>query len=365
MKAFRMKAFSRLLLADFKQFLRDKVALFFSFAFPLLFMLIFGLVFSGEEDVSYGVGLVSEGDSEAAQMIAQGLQQVPIFEVSEGDLEGKLAELRDGDLRAVVVIPADIDASMAGGRPADITAYYDPTQTTSAQVLLPILREVIGEMNRQLTQQPVPLRLTEESVQVHQLRTIDYMVPGILAMSVLFLGIFGGLPLVEWREKKILKRLGATPLNRATVVCSQVTYRLAVSALQAVIIIVIAYFAFDVHVVGSWLYLFGLLILGTLTFISIGYLAVSRARTTEGAMPIVQLVQFPMLFLSGIFFPADMMPDFMRPIVEAIPLSYLGDGFRQIMVDASPLHPMPLNVAVLAAWLVVSMALTIKLFSWE
>ena len=109
----------------------------------------------------------------------------------------------------------------------------------------------------------------------------------------------------------------------------------------------------------------GLVLLGALTFISIGYLAVSRARTTEGAMPIIQLIQFPMLFLSGIFFPIDFMPDFIRPVIQAMPLTYLGDAFRQVMVQATPLHPLWLDATVLAGWLVVSMALSIRFFRWE
>jgi len=360
-----MKAFRRLLVADFKQFFRDRTAVFFTFAFPIFFMLIFGLVFSGEEEVNYSIGLVKEEESVAASMITEALKNVPIFDFSEGTLDDMLEALRSGDLRAVVVIPQDIAASLHEQQATDIILYYDQTQTTSAQILLPVMRQVINEINRQMTQQPVLLNLAEESIQSHNLRIIDYMVPGIVAMSVLFLGLFGGLPLVEWREKKILKRLGAAPLNRATVIYSQITYRLVLSLLQAAIIIVIARFAFNVQVVGNWFLLLGILLLGTMTFISIGYLAVSRARTTEGAMPIIQVLQFPMMFLSGIFFPVEMMPDFMRPILEAIPLTYLGDGLRQIMVDATPLYSMPVNFMVLGAWLVVSMILTIRLFSWE
>lgn len=360
-----MRAFAKLLVADFKLFYRDKTAVFFTFAFPLLFMLVFGLVFSGGDEVSYDLGLVYEGEPGAGALVAEALRQIPIFTFSEGPLEDKLAELADGDIRAVVVIPGNIDAALEQETPADVTVYYDPAQMSSAQVLLPVLRQALGEINRQMMQQPVLLRMVEESVQSRDLRVIDYMVPGIVAMSVLFLGMSGGLPLVEWREKKILKRLGAAPLNRATVVSSQVVYRLVLSVMQAAIIIVIARFAFDVQMVGNWFALLGVLMLGTVTFISIGYFAISRARTTEGAMPIINVVQFPMMFLSGIFFPVEIMPDFMRPIVEAIPLSYLGDGLRQIMVDATPLHSMPVNLGVLGAWLVVSMVLAIRMFSWE
>lgn len=360
-----MKAFNRLLIASFKQFFRDRTALFFTFAFPVLFMVIFGLVFSGGEDIHYSIGLVNNDSSAIGAGISQTLHEVPIFDITEGELGDKLAELENGDLRAVVVVPPDIESSLATSEPANITVYYDPSQTTSAQIVLSVLRQAFNEIDRQITQQPVILRLSEESVQSQALRNIDYLVPGILAMSIMILGLFGSLTLVEWREKKVLKRFSATPIHRSTVVYSQVVYRLGLAVLQTVIIIAIAYFAFDVQMVGSWLGLFGLVLLGTLAFVSLGYLAVSRAKTTEGAIPIVQILQFPMLFLSGIFFPVEFMPDFMRPIVEAIPVTYLGDGLRQIMVDATPLHSLSTDVAVLAGWLLVCMVLSVKFFRWE
>ncbi|MEW6034598.1 MAG: ABC transporter permease [Chloroflexota bacterium] len=360
-----MKAFNGLFIASFKQFFRDRTALFFTFAFPLLFMVIFGLVFGGNGHMSYDIGLANEADSPVATAISEALKKVSIFKVNEGELDQGLEKLRNGDIRAVVSIPEDIQSRIASGEAASISVYYDPSQTTSTQVILSVLRQLVNEVNQQLTQQPALISLAEKSVQSHDLRDIDYLVPGIVAMSVLFLGLFGALPMVDWREKQVLKRLRATPLSRTVVVSSQVAYRLVLALLQTLLILVVAYFAFDVQVVGSWLVLLGLVLLGTLAFVALGYLAVSRARTTESAMPIIQLIQFPMLFLSGIFFPVDFMPDFMRPIVAAMPLTYLGDAFRQTMVNATPLHPLTVDVAVLTAWLVVSMLLAVRLFRWD
>lgn len=361
-----MKTFRRLLIADFKQFYRDKTALFFTIAFPVLFMVIFGLVFSGNTDVNYKIGLVNRDSSPLGEGISQALHQVPIFEIVEdSELEDKLEELKDGDVRAVIVIPAGIESSLGNSEPVDITVYYDPSQTTSTQIIRSVMMELIDEIDRQLTNQPALLGLSEESISSHDLRNIDYLVPGILAMSMMMLGLFGSLTLVERREKKVLKRFGATPARRSTVVFSQVTYRLALAILQTGIIIAIAYFAFDVPMLGSWLVLLGLVLLGTLVFITLGYLAVSRARTTEGAMPIIQILQFPMLFLSGIFFPVEFFPSFMRPVVDAIPVTYLGDGLRQVMVNATPLHSLTIDAAVLGGWLVVCLVLSIRLFKWE
>jgi len=361
-----MKSFGKLLLADLRQFYRDRTALFFTFLFPLLFMLIFGAAFGGSQNVSYDIGLVDNDNSPVSGQIDNILNQVPILKITQsGNLDQELADLKNGKLGAVISIPAGTGAAVAAKQTSKVTVYYDPSQTTSSSVILSSLNQIIDGINQQLTGQPAFLQLTQESVATHNLRYIDYLVPGILAMSILFLGLFGSLALVERREKKILKRFGATPISRSRLLMSQVIYRLVLAVVQALIIIAIASLIFKVSVLGNWLELFGLVLLGTMAFISIGYFAVSRARTVEGAMPIIQLVQFPMLFLSGIFFPVELMPAFMRPIINAMPLTYLGDAFRQIMVDATPLHPLGLDVLVLVAWLVVCVGLAIRLFRWE
>jgi ABC-2 type transport system permease protein len=360
-----MRSFRVLLISDLKQFMRDKTALFFTFAFPLLFMIIFGFVFTGAGDVSYKIAVVNQDATALSGQIAGALGKVPIFKTSESSLSDGLNQLRSGKVTAVVLIPTGTQASVGAGQSANLTVYYDPSQTTSSQIILSALQQTASAVNQQLTHQPVLVGLNPESVQTHNLKYIDFLVPGILAMSILFLGLFGSLTLVDRRERKILKRFAATPVGRSTVIYSQVVYRLILAILQAAIIIALAFFAFKVTILGNWLALAGVVLLGTLTFISIGYFAVSRARTVEGAQPVIQLVQFPMLFLSGIFFPIDIMPAFIRPIVNALPLTYLGDALRQVMVQGTPAYPLYVDIAVLAGWLVVCMVLAVRFFRWE
>ena len=360
-----MRSFGKLLQSDLKQFLRDRTALFFTFAFPILFMIIFGFVFSGADDVSYNMVLADQDMSAVSTQITGALQQIPIFKLSESSLDDGLTQLKNGKVSAVVVIPAGMQADVDAGKTADLTVYYDPSQTTSSQIILSALEQTTSALNQRLTGAPVLVSLDPQSIQTHNLSYIDFLVPGILAMSILFLGLFGSLTLVDRRERKILKRFAATPISRSTVLYSQVVYRLILAILQAAIIILLAYIAFKVSMLGNWFLLLGLVLLGTLTFISIGYFAVARAKTVEGAQPIIQLVQFPMLFLSGIFFPIDVMPAFIRPIVSALPLTYLGDAFRQVMVQGTPAYPLYVDVAVLAGWLVVCMVLAIRFFRWE
>ena len=360
-----MKAARKLLAANFKQFFRDKTAVFFTFAFPLIFIVLFGWVFGGTDELTYEIGLVNNDESPVGGQIVEALERVPIFNFTGGTLDETLTSVKDGDLTATIVIPSDIAATIDSGQAANLIIYYDPSQTQTSQIVLPVLQQVIDEINRQITEAPMLITLSEESVLAQNLRFIDFFVPGILAMSVMFSGLFGVIPLIEWREKKVLKRLGVTPLSRTTMIFSMLFFRMVLAVIQAAVLIAVAYFMFDVKILGNWFTLFGLLMLGTLVFIGIGYVVAARVKTVEGATPIINLITFPMMFLSGIFFPIDMMPDFIRPIITALPLTYLADGFRQVMVQSPPLYSMPVDIIVLAAWLVVCMIISIKFFRWE
>jgi len=360
-----VKIFRKLLVANIKQFIRERAALFWTFAFPLIFILIFGAIFSGEDNVTFSVGLVAEDNSPAAQGFSTMLQQVPAFELHVGERDAELQALEKGNRRAVIIIASDFGETISQGDKGSIDIYYDPTQTSSVQVVLPIIHRVVDEYDRLLGQTPSLIELNERTLQTHNVRAIDYLVPGILAMALMQLGIFAAVPLVVERENKVLKRLGATPLRRSTMVISTVIFRLLIAMGQAALIIIVAWLVFDVPMLGSWLSLAGMIILGTLTFLAIGYMLSAFAKTEQTAMPLLMSIQFPMMFLSGIFFPVEMMPGFMRPIMDAMPLTYLGDSLRQIMVESSALHAHLVNGVVLGGWFLACLTAAVRFFRWE
>jgi ABC-2 type transport system permease protein len=359
-----MKAFRKLLISDSKQFFRERAPVFFTFAFPLLLMLIFGVIFGASRNVSYKISLIDEDASIVSGEISEAIQQIPVFETTEGTFDNELAKLKKGDIQALVVIPAGTQSIVSAGKTANITVYYNPSQLSSSEIILSVLRQATNDINQQLTHAPILVQLNQQPIQPPQ-RLMDFLVPGILAMTILLLGLlFSSLTLVERRERKILKRFRATPISRSTIIYSQVVLRLILAVLAALIIIVFAHFVFKVSIIDNWGVLLGLILLGTLTFISIGYLLVSWARTVQQAF-LVQIIMYPMLYLSGIFFPVVNMPGFMRPVVNAIPLTYLGDALQQVMVGGTPLFPLGMDVAVLGGWLIACMALAIRFFRWE
>ena len=314
---------------------------------------------------SFDIGLVVNDDSRAAIGIARALRSIPILEISEKGMDAEQQALRDGDRDAVMVIPRGFGKALESGGSARVRAFYDPSRQTVAQIVIPILSRIVGEVDRGISGTPRRIDIQPVSVAASDLRAVDFMAPGIVAMSVMQLGVFSSISLVLRREKLILKRLGATPIRRGTVIGSEVLFRLIITAVQVAILVSLANLVFGVPIKGGIVELVGILALGALAFIGIGFAISSLAKTEEGMMPIAQLVSLPMMFLSGIFFPIDGLPGVMQPFVKLLPLTFLGDGIRQTMVSGFAVHDMWINYLALGLWLAVSFVLAVRLFRWE
>jgi|Deesub1362B_J571_1020462.scaffolds.fasta_scaffold00283_4 ABC-2 type transport system permease protein len=364
-----MRAFLALLVAEFKHFFRERTALFWMFLFPIFFMLLFGFVFGGdgEEQVNLRLGVVTEGASPATNGLLQGLSRVPLVsEVHVGTLEEELSALRGRKRDGVLVVPGDFWERLQTGARARFLLYYDASRTTSYQILISVMQEFLARTEEVLAGRPQSFELVSKPVQVRKFRAIDYMVPGILAMTLMQLGLFGVAgTLVARREQKILRRFWAAPLRRSVFAGALISHRLVISIIQATLILVVAVSVFDVALEGDYALMAGVVLLGALTFVSLGYMIASFARSVEGSSALLQIINFPMMFLSGIFWPIEWMPGFLRPVIYALPLTYLGDALRQVMVDATPFVSLWVDIAVLGGWTVATAALSMKFFRWE
>ena len=448
----RMKAFRKLYRANFTEFLSNRRALFLTVAFPVLFIVIFGLVFTNQDkaDARIGVAAADPGD-EVSREIVKALQQVPRGEARPGGrVDGANAErnpfsklafvsggeralredLRRGRIDAVITIPAGLTAKAAaakelalktaatelqgmkdladladddddntadGGKgkpsptpgpaasmpapspsptpppptpepvhPAELVLTIDPSRQTLLPILQGILGHVLGGIDAGITEMPPLLALRTEATTAREVRTIDYLLPGILAMSIMQLGLFAtAQPLVAMRVQGVLKRLSATPLPRLTLLASYVSFRLTIALFQTALCVLIGRYAFAVAMVGSWWAFAGWIFLGTLTFLSIGFFMAAVSRNEESCIAIGNIVNLPMILLSGTFFPVNHLSRVFDYILPFVPLNYLSDALRVTMVDAIPLHRPLTDALVLAGWIVAMTALAVRFFSWD
>src|SRR5262245_34598559 len=360
-----MTALWQLTRANLKSFIRDRAALFWTIAFPLIFVVIFGLIFSGNPTpASYGFADLD--GSPASEQIRAAFAATEGVSLVDGTQDELLDKMRDGEVSAVIVVPEGYgDTVAAKGAPASLVVFTDPSQGQAEGATQRLVGYVLGVINQTASGQPPAVVPDFQPIQAVELNYLSYLIPSILGMSLMQGGVFAAIPLVADREKLILKRLGATPLRRWQLVGSNVVVRLLIALVQTVIIVGVGTLLFGLETTGRWLGVGFFVVLGSLTFISLGYLIASFTPTEEAANGVTQVVQLPMLFLSGIFFPIATMGDALQTVAKLLPMTYLGDALRQVMVDGTPFAPLTVCAAVLVGWLVVCFAISARFFKWQ
>ncbi|MEO7117381.1 MAG: ABC transporter permease, partial [Candidatus Limnocylindrales bacterium] len=285
--------------ANLKSFTRDRAAIFWTLAFPILFIVLFGSIFSGGGNTNFDLGWVDQDGTPASGALRAGFDSTGLFKISDGTSDASLESMRKGDLDAVIVIPTGLGQSVTDRTAASIAVYTDPSQQSQSNTIGQIVTQIIGATNLALSGQAPILSVESRPLQTQDIASVAYFVPSILAMALMQLGVFSAIPLVEQREKGILKRLGATPLKRRTLVLSNILVRLLIALVQTVLIVVLGSVLFSVAIIGNLLVVAGFVVLGSVTFISIGYLLAAYAKTEESANALTSIVQFPLMFLSG------------------------------------------------------------------
>jgi ABC-2 type transport system permease protein len=362
-----MRGVLPLTIANIKSFYRNRAALFWTLAFPVIFIVLFGSIFSGGTS-RFNLAWVDQDESPASAQLRAGFEQISVLVLTDADEPGALERMRAGEVDAVVVVPAGVGAALGGGGsggPVALRLYTDPSRQTATTTLTQIVEQVVGAMNQRIAGVPPALAVETQPLQTQNISAAAYFVPSILAMALMQLGVFASIPLVSQREKQILKRLAATPLSRVGFVSANVAMRLLIAAVQTVLIVAIGAWLFGVTIVGNLAVVVGLIALGALTFLAVGYLIAARARTEESANAMTSVVQFPLMFLSGIFFPISFMPDWLQPVAALMPLTYLGDALRQTMVGGGAYAPLGVDVLVLGGWMIGCFAVAGRYFRWQ
>ena len=362
-----MKTLLGLTVANIKSLTRDRAALFWTIFFPIMFVFLFGWIFGGSGDTKISVGFVDQDATPASMGMRQAFSNVSILTLQYGTLEQEQAAMQHGDISAIIVIPKDFGANLATkqAHAAVIQYYIDPSKTQVDQIVVSAVQQIQNGTNLTIAGGSEVVSLSPQTLASNNIGAVAYLVPSILAMALMQLGVFAAIPLVQQREKGILKRIGATPLARWKLVGSNVLLRLLVAIVDAVLILGIGMVFFGVQIVGNVLAAGAFVLLGAGSFLAIGFMLASFLKTEEQATGVVQVVQMPMMFLSGIFFQFDFLPGFLQTVGRAMPLTYLADALRQTMVNGTQIAPLTTDLAILGVWLVVCLGVSTRFFRWE
>jgi ABC-2 type transport system permease protein len=365
-----MKIYLALTVASLKMYLRNKQALFWALFFPLLIMIILGMM-NFDKYASPNVGIYDAANNDASQALILalgGTSDEELLSVTTGTLDELHNELEFGSSRAVIEIPTNYGIS---GEFAEIKVTYDERFQQERAVVSTILGQVTDAVFKEAAQVPDEYRV-ENSIGVSETFITGqgqgfkaWLIPGVAAMAIMQTGLFTVVfTLVRFKSQGVLRRLKATPIGAAHFLAGQLTTKAIVVVVQTYVLVIVGAIVLGVSVgggrIGVW---FDLTILAL--FIAIGLAVSGWAKNEETAAPIANIITMPMMFLSGVFFPLSVMPDWLTRWSQYLPLTYLADGMRAITVEGASITTLGDELIGLGVWIVISFIVATRLFKWE
>jgi ABC-2 type transport system permease protein len=347
----------KLLAACTKMFFREREAVFWTFFFPIFMIVMFGFVrFDSLGRVE--TGLVNSGGNADA---IQTLKKIETIRIHEGSKDSELEALKKGERDLVVVVPQNYDRS-AGGR---IDAYLNDAKPQEARLGLMLIQQSLDESVLQKVHANRTV-LEAQSIRGRKLTYMDFLIPGVVAMSIMQAGIFGvAFVFVDLKKRGILKRIRVTPINPNDFIFAYVISRLFVLMIQMVLMVGLGIVFFHLHFTGNLLNIFVVGTLGAVVFLGMGFAVAGVSKSEDQVAPLANMLVFPMMVLSGIFFSRSNLPAFVYAITDFFPLTYLADALRSIAIEGSPLHGVFKQMIGLAVWAIASCVIAVKMFRWE
>lgn len=352
--------------ARLREFSREPAAIFWVYVFPLIMALALGLAFR-DKPVEETV-LVDVQQSAAAKQVAAALESHERFVVTVSEETEWRQRLKSGDTEVVVIADDATKNDENSTSPASdsltnlsLSYVFDPTRPGSIvarDALDNALQEAAGREDR--------LTVADQEFKEPGGRYIDFLIPGLIGMSLMGGGLWGvGFSIVDMRIRKLLKRFVATPMRRSDFLGGILLSRIIFIIPEMILLLLFARFFFGVRISGDFFSLVVLILLGSLQFSGIGLLVASRAQTLETVSGLMNLTMVPMWIASGIFFKPENFPDFMQPFINVLPLTPLIRALRSVMNEGASLLSLGPEVALIIGWSVASFVAALAIFRWK
>ena len=333
-------------LARLREFLREPEAVFWTYGFPLLLAVGLGIAF---RDRPVEKVYVDVEERAQAPDVLQTLRKAPGIVAEIHPAAECKDRLRLGKT-SLIVIPG-----------ASYTFEFDPTRPEGA-----LARRQVDDILQRAAGRTDPIPTADRPVVEPGSRYIDFLVPGLVGMNLMGSGMWGvGFVIVDMRVRKLLKRYVATPMKRTDFLWSMIGGRLVFMIPELVVILGAGALLFGVPIRGSLTAVFFLSLLGAASFSGLGLLVASRAQRIETVSGLMNAIMLPMWLLSGIFFSPDRFPDFMQPLVQALPLTQLNYALRAVILEGAGIFSQGWRLVALAAWGGVSFLLALRWFRWS
>jgi len=355
-----------------KQYLRSKIGLFFALIFPILLILVFGAIFSGTGNIQIDLHVQNLDQGPMGESFVDAMNNTSAFNIIKIPVTEDINEyIKNKSLTVAVVVPENFSAEI-GLRLANpnatglvnITVYGDPSKTTYSMVL-GAAGAVTNGMNFGLAgAHPIVGSVGKPIAQTSKFNYMDFYLPGIIGMTVMTNALFAMTAnCAEYRQRNYFKLLATTNIKKWEWLVSKFIFYAILLSFALVLTYLVGRLVFDMQSVLTPM-AFVLIAVGAFTFTAMGMLLGVFIKDPEGASAIANAIGFPMMFLSGTFFPLEIMPSYLQGIASVLPLTYLNNGLRDTMVYFNDGNAL-INLAVVFVVGMIFFVLASRLMSWK
>ena len=356
-------------------YFRNWVGLFFGIIFPVIIIGLFGAIFSG----SGGTVTVYVQNKDTGPFLTPQMNvATPFIQALNGTnvnatwpIRVQLVDpsenfskyLADHSASDGVIIPADFSVDYISNSSVNLVVYGNPAQSSSA-IVSGTLTAIVNQFNLQRYGGRPIIGVTQTTVNTQQTKYIDFLVPGLIGFSILVSPMFSMVNITsEYKKTKLFKQLSLTPLHKMEWLASKVIWYIILSTVSFLLLVAVGVYLFGAHMTLTvWLIPF--LILGPMLFCSAGMLVGTITKSIESASVLGNIITFPMMFLSGTFFPISTMPEYLRNFAHVLPLFYIVEGLNNVMVYGNYSAAL-VDIAVTAVITMVVFVAAAKLFKWR
>lgn len=363
-----LRAVKALSIAYIRRFFRDKTALFFTFLFPLLFLLVFGSLNRGNEGLNFDIAYINNANTSAAQQYDRIIKESDVFTVNESyaTIEQAKEAMGTGEISSIIELPENFGQVQDSLPRGEVRVYYEESSPEAGQAVASIIESLLEESNAQLVSTELPFTVRLQSTATADLSSFDYIFAGLLGFTILSLGIFGlanSMP----AEKKTgsFRRLRASPIGASQLILANGVAYMLTGLISLAIMVLAALTIFDFNMRGDYLTLTLFSILGIVVMFGFGLAIGGWAKNENQSAPLTNVVALPLMFLSGVFFPRFLMPEWLQGITGFLPLTPIVDGIRYITTEGQGLLQLGPQLLIMAVWTVAIYTVAFKVFRWE
>jgi len=359
---------ARRVVADFgvfsRGYIRSRIGAFFALVFPVILILIFGAIFSGGSSGPVSVYVQNQDGSQVSNGFVSALNSTNTIRLHAVDTSQNFTSyLLSHSASDGIVIPSGFSSAFVSGKPVNVTVYGNPASTTSA-IVSGITRGVVNQFNLKRAGGSPVIGVEPQNVKSQSLKYIDFLVPGLVGFSVLTSPMFALVNISsQYKRDKIFKQLSLTPLTKSEWLVSKIFFYIVLTIISFLLMTLVGVFAFGAHIsLTPWIIPF--LVVGPLLFVSLGMLVGTGSKSVESSAVVGNLVTFPMMFLSGTFFPVSTMPAYLQSFAHVLPLFYVIDGLNNVMTYGNYGAAL-IDLGVLLVLSAIIFGLAVRFFKWR